>query len=111
MCYHSAPFTSLSSQIDGDRKTFNVKSGVSSSPRIRCRLIRTEVSDDARFLQMTVDTDITSPFQFDWYLQSHASLLGTGRSAHYTVLADESNYSSDALQALAYNLCVLCLHT
>ena len=54
---------------------------------------------------MTVDTDITSPFQFDWYTQSHASLLGTGRSAHYTVLVDENKMSADVLQGLVFNLC------
>lgn len=53
---------------------------------------------------MTVDTDITSPFQFDWYTQSHASLLGTGRSAHYTVLVDDSKFTADQLQQAVYNL-------
>ncbi|KAK4057062.1 hypothetical protein OIO90_001962 [Microbotryomycetes sp. JL221] len=66
---------------DADRKNGNVKAGT------------------------IVDTDITSPFQFDWYTQSHASLLGTGRSAHYTVLMDDSKFSADTLQRLAYNLC------
>ncbi|KAM0790571.1 hypothetical protein ACM66B_004439 [Microbotryomycetes sp. NB124-2] len=66
---------------DADRKNGNVKAGT------------------------IVDTDITSPFQFDWYTQSHASLLGTGRSAHYTVLLDDSKFAPDALQRLAYNLC------
>ena len=39
----------------------------------------------------TIDTVITSPIQLDWSLQSQASLLGTSRSAHYTVLCDESS--------------------
>ncbi|KAL8293674.1 hypothetical protein RQP46_000375 [Phenoliferia psychrophenolica] len=51
----------------------------------------------------TCDTGITSPFQFDWYCQSHASLLGTGRSAHYTVLVDESRLTADQLQAIHAN--------
>lgn len=54
----------------------------------------------------TIDTDIVSPFQFDWYTQSHASLLGTGRSAHYTVLVDDSRMSADELQTITYHLCV-----
>ncbi len=66
-------------QADGDR-TGNVKPGT------------------------TVDTDITSAFQFDWYSQSHASLLGTSRSAHYTVLCDESSFTADQLQTMVYNL-------
>ena len=51
-----------------------------------------------------MDTDITSTFQFDWYTQSHASLLGTSRSAHYTVLVDDSKFTADILQQLVYNL-------
>ncbi|KAM0753368.1 Piwi-domain-containing protein [Meredithblackwellia eburnea MCA 4105] len=66
---------------DGDPKNGNVKAGT------------------------TVDRDITSPFQFDFYIQSHASLLGTGRSAHYTVLMDDSKFSADTLQQLVYNIC------
>jgi eukaryotic translation initiation factor 2C len=53
----------------------------------------------------TIDTDITSTYSFDWYTQSHASLLGTGRSVHYTVLVDDSKFSADVLQQLVYNLC------
>ena len=32
-----------------------------------------------------VDRDITHPTEFDFYLQSHAGLLGTSRPAHYSV--------------------------
>ncbi|GAA6005920.1 hypothetical protein JCM10207_007275 [Rhodosporidiobolus poonsookiae] len=53
----------------------------------------------------TLDQGITSPFLFDWYCQSHGSLLGTSRSAHYTVLADDARFSADQLQQLVYNLC------
>ncbi|ORY67956.1 Piwi domain-domain-containing protein [Leucosporidium creatinivorum] len=53
----------------------------------------------------TVDQQITSAYTFDWYTQSHASLLGTSRSAHYTVLVDDSKFSADTLQQLVYNLC------
>lgn len=63
-------------------------------------VVRGTPTDDR--LQTTVDTDITSPFQFDWYTQSHASLLGTGRSCHYTVLVDDSKFSADVLQSFVY---------
>lgn len=33
-----------------------------------------------------VDTDISHPVEFDFYLQSHGGLLGTSRPAHYSVL-------------------------
>ncbi|GAA6043764.1 hypothetical protein JCM8097_006662 [Rhodosporidiobolus ruineniae] len=52
-----------------------------------------------------IDTVITSPFHFDWYLQSHGSLLGTSRSSHYTCLVDDSHFSADELQQLCNNIC------
>ncbi|ORY48823.1 Piwi domain-domain-containing protein [Leucosporidium creatinivorum] len=67
--------------MDADRRNHNCKAGT------------------------TIDTDITSTYSFDWYTQSHASLLGTGRSAHYTVLVDDSKFSADTLQQLVFNLC------
>ncbi|CAB5168276.1 Piwi-domain-containing protein [Rhizophagus irregularis] len=52
-----------------------------------------------------VDVGITHPFEFDFYLQSHAGLLGTSRPAHYHVLFDENGFNADSLQTLSYNLC------
>ncbi|BGP18411.1 hypothetical protein JCM10213v2_006477 [Rhodosporidiobolus nylandii] len=60
---------------------------------------------DARTGNTCIDTTITSPFHFDWYQQAHASLLGTGRSAHYTVLVDDAGFTADQLQQLVFNLC------
>ncbi|GAA5839913.1 hypothetical protein JCM3766R1_004719 [Sporobolomyces carnicolor] len=51
-----------------------------------------------------VDTTITNPLTFDWYMQPHAALLGTGRPAHHTVLVDDSKFSPDVLQELMNNL-------
>ncbi|KAF9441655.1 Piwi-domain-containing protein [Macrolepiota fuliginosa MF-IS2] len=48
-----------------------------------------------------LDTGITSPVEFDWYLQSHGGLLGTSRPAHYA----DNRFSADTLQALAFTLC------
>ncbi|GAA5856915.1 hypothetical protein JCM8547_008462 [Rhodosporidiobolus lusitaniae] len=66
---------------DDDHKTGNVRSGT------------------------VIDTEVTSTFHFDWYTQAHASVLGTGRSAHYTVLIDDVKFSADQLQTLIFNLC------
>ncbi|KAG8898575.1 hypothetical protein FRC01_010855, partial [Tulasnella sp. 417] len=44
---------------------------------------------------LVVDRDITSPVEYDFYLQSHGGLLGTSRSAHYNVLVDENNFLPD----------------
>ncbi|KAI8979788.1 Piwi domain-containing protein [Mycotypha africana] len=54
-----------------------------------------------------IDTDIVHPFEFDFYLQSHAGLQGTSRPTHYHVLHDENKFTSDALQELTYNLCYI----
>ncbi|OAQ28263.1 Piwi-domain-containing protein [Linnemannia elongata AG-77] len=52
-----------------------------------------------------VDTVITHPTEFDFYLQSHGGLQGTSRPTLYHVLMDENKFTSDALQSLTYRLC------
>ncbi|TRM60484.1 Piwi domain-containing protein [Schizophyllum amplum] len=52
-----------------------------------------------------IDTDITHPVEFDFYLQSHAGIKGTSRPAHYSVLYDENTFTADGLQQLTYTLC------
>lgn len=54
-----------------------------------------------------VDTDIVHPFEFDFYLQSHAGLQGTSRPTHYHVLYDDNNFTPDSLQDLTYRLCYI----
>ncbi|KAF8937538.1 Piwi domain-containing protein [Dissophora ornata] len=52
-----------------------------------------------------IDTNITHPTEFNFYLQSHAGLQGTSKSTLYHVLLDENKFTSDTLQQLTYNLC------
>ncbi|PKK68178.1 Piwi-domain-containing protein [Rhizophagus irregularis] len=52
-----------------------------------------------------VDMDITHPFEFDFYLLSHAGLHGTSRPTYYQVLYDENGFDANRLQTLSYNLC------
>lgn len=52
-----------------------------------------------------VDDVVGHPTEFDFYLQSHGGLLGTSRSAHYSVLHDENHFTADSLQALSFGLC------
>ncbi|KAG8942579.1 hypothetical protein FRC00_011746, partial [Tulasnella sp. 408] len=54
---------------------------------------------------LVIDREITSPVEFDFYLQSHGGLLGTSRSAHYNVLVDQNNFMPDELQRLSFSLC------
>jgi eukaryotic translation initiation factor 2C len=52
-----------------------------------------------------VDQTVAHPTEFDWYLQSHAGILGTSRPAHYNVLYDENTFNADSLQSLSFALC------
>ncbi|MEQ2210278.1 Protein argonaute-3, partial [Xenoophorus captivus] len=53
----------------------------------------------------TVDTDITHPYEFDFYLCSHAGIQGTSRPSHYHVLWDDNSFTADEFQLLTYQLC------
>lgn len=46
---------------------------------------------------LLVDQVITHPFNFDFYLQSHNPIAGTGRSAHYVVLQNNMNLNTDQM--------------
>ncbi|OMJ22450.1 Protein argonaute-3 [Smittium culicis] len=54
-----------------------------------------------------VDTDIVSPYLYDFYLQSHSGIQGTSRCVHYIVLKDENGFTPDSIQTLSYNMCYL----
>ncbi|XP_068740587.1 protein argonaute-2-like isoform X2 [Montipora capricornis] len=55
-----------------------------------------------------VDSGITHPYEFDFYLCSHYGIQETSRPTHYHVLYDDNNFTADSLEQLTYQLCHLC---
>ncbi|XP_064479778.1 protein argonaute-2-like [Ornithodoros turicata] len=53
----------------------------------------------------TVDSVVTHPLDFDFFLCSHFGIQGTSRPSHYYVVWDDSNFTADDLQKLSYYLC------
>jgi eukaryotic translation initiation factor 2C len=54
-----------------------------------------------------VDIAITSPYFGDFYLQSHDSIKGTARSAHYFPLVNEMGLSEATMQSFVRILSIL----
>ncbi|CAN8104783.1 unnamed protein product [Discula destructiva] len=52
-----------------------------------------------------VETEVTHPFHYDFYLCSHFALQGTARPVHYHVIQDEVNMPVDMLQNMIYQQC------
>ncbi len=52
-----------------------------------------------------VERDVTHPFEYDFYLNSHSAIQGTARPVHYHVLLDEANVPVNLLQAMIYQHC------
>lgn len=53
----------------------------------------------------TVDTDVTHPVYFDYFLCSHEGIRGTSKPAHYVVLHDDNKFQADDIQKFCYDLC------
>ncbi|KAI0520070.1 hypothetical protein KFK09_007535 [Dendrobium nobile] len=51
-----------------------------------------------------VDKQVCHPKNYDFYMCSHAGMIGTSRPTHYHVLLDENGFSPDDLQELVHSL-------
>lgn len=49
-----------------------------------------------------VESDVTHPFEYDFYLNAHAAIQGTARPVHYHVLLDEAKVPVNDLQKMIY---------
>ncbi|KAI0361956.1 Piwi-domain-containing protein [Trametes cingulata] len=54
---------------------------------------------------LLVDQHITNPNYPDFYLQSHAGILGTSRPSHYVILENETGLNPMQVQTLTFHLC------
>lgn len=54
---------------------------------------------------LVVDQIVTHPYSFDFYLQSHSPIVGTGRSAHYFVIQNQMGLQPQQLQAVTHDFC------
>ncbi|KAI9350668.1 Piwi domain-containing protein [Obelidium mucronatum] len=52
-----------------------------------------------------VDSGVTHPQEFDFFLTSHPGMQGTSKAAHYHVLYDNNGFDADSLQEITYRLC------
>jgi eukaryotic translation initiation factor 2C len=49
-----------------------------------------------------VEYDVTAPFEWDFYLNSHSAIQGTARPTHYHVLTDEIGLQPNQFQNMIY---------
>lgn len=49
-----------------------------------------------------LEHDVTHPFEYDFYLNSHSAIQGTARPVHYQVILDEINPGPTKLQTMIY---------
>jgi len=56
---------------------------------------------------VVIETGVTHPTDYDFFILSHAGILGTSRPCYYRVLIDENKIDTDELQGFIYNYCYL----
>ncbi|OLL23586.1 Protein argonaute [Neolecta irregularis DAH-3] len=54
---------------------------------------------------LVVDSVITDPVEYDFFVQAHHALQGTARPAHYHVIDNKINITVAAFQEMCHNMC------
>ncbi|PHH65610.1 hypothetical protein CDD81_2045 [Ophiocordyceps australis] len=52
-----------------------------------------------------VEREVTHPFMWDFYLNSHAAIQGTARPVHYHIILDEMGVPANDFQKMIYHQC------
>ncbi|GMR62586.1 hypothetical protein PMAYCL1PPCAC_32781, partial [Pristionchus mayeri] len=75
--------------------------------RHRTRFYRrdVQVNNANPFPGTVISEGAVSPHMFDFYMISHHTPEGTTRPAHYTVVVNESKFSTDELTEMCFRLC------
>jgi eukaryotic translation initiation factor 2C len=68
--------------------------------RHHTRFYKDDDTDENIAFGSCIDPKIVAPNRIEFYLQSHLSALGTGRSSYHTILANESGYTLDKLKSI-----------
>jgi len=110
--------TTMSAEINGIREAVNkLQPGlkipityVSVQKRHHTRLFcrnRSDAKGKAENVPpgTVVDTSITHPLVFDFFLAAHFGIQGCSRPAHFAVLFNECMMTSDEIQQLSFDLC------
>ncbi|KAF8358512.1 hypothetical protein PRIPAC_93507 [Pristionchus pacificus] len=76
--------------------------------RHRTRFYRSDVMENNAnpFPGTVVTQGAVSPHKFDFYMISHSTPQGTSRPAHYTVVMDESAFSTDEITVCKVKMCL-----
>lgn len=110
--YEAAAFTEVFNDLYGAQPKHPKLSVFIVGKRHHVRAYATRQEDtDGRIGNLRpgtiIDRGITHPTRGDFYLQSHAILQGTGRSAQYDPIRDDIKFTADEVQSFTHNLSYL----
>ncbi|PPR86200.1 hypothetical protein GOBAR_AA34492 [Gossypium barbadense] len=82
------------------------RDGVSESQfnQVLIKLLRLQGSPDNVLHGTVIDNKVCHPKNNDFYLGTHAGMIGITRQTHYHVLLDQAEFSADDLQEFVHSL-------